>query len=117
MVAKERFICDSNVLANGGDGVRFEVGLTEQPIPAFVIRHQGKPYAFLNRCGHVPVEIDWQQGKFFDNSRLYLICATHGAMYAPNSGRCVTGRCAGKGLTPLKVNERDNQIFIVEEGK
>ena len=114
MEARQRLICESGELADGGDGVRFEVGSAGQKIPAFVIRHQGKPYAYLNRCGHVPVEIDWQQGKFFDHSGLYLICATHGAMYAPASGRCLTGRCAGKGLTPLQVIERDNGIYLSE---
>ena len=115
MPSEERLICASSDLRDGGDGVRFEVGVDDHKAPAFVVRHQGKAYGYLNRCGHVPVEIDWQQGKFFDHSGLYLICATHGAMYAPETGRCLAGRCAGKGLTPLKVNERDDKIFIIEE--
>jgi nitrite reductase/ring-hydroxylating ferredoxin subunit len=27
--------------------------------PAFVIRHRGHPHAYLNRCAHVPMEMDW----------------------------------------------------------
>jgi nitrite reductase/ring-hydroxylating ferredoxin subunit len=114
MAARERLICAGDDLVDGGDGVRFEVGLAGHKTPAFVIRHQGKAYGYLNRCGHVPVEIDWQQGKFFDHSGIYLICATHGAMYAPDSGRCVAGRCAGKGLSALAVSEHDDGIYISE---
>ena len=49
---------------------------------AFAVRFRGRVRAFLNRCGHLPVELDWEEGRFFDASGLYLICATHGALYA-----------------------------------
>jgi nitrite reductase/ring-hydroxylating ferredoxin subunit len=62
------------------------------------------------------VELDWQQGEFFDSSGLYLICATHGALYAPDTGRCLGGRCNGKGLVPLPVTEHDGSILLIEEG-
>ncbi len=117
MAASERLICISSDLPDGGDGVRFEVSNCGQSTPAFVIRYQGRAHAYLNRCGHVPVEIDWQLGKFFDHSGLYLICATHGALYAPESGRCIGGRCAGKGLKPLAISEHDGGIYISEEGE
>jgi nitrite reductase/ring-hydroxylating ferredoxin subunit len=35
-------------------------------------------------------------GAFFDDSRRYLICATHGAMYEPRSGHCVAGPVAAR---------------------
>ena len=83
---------------------------------AFAVRFRGRVHAFLNRCGHVPVELDWQQGEFFDGSGLYLICATHGALYAPDSGRCLGGRCNGKGLEAVPVAEDDGWIVLIEEG-
>jgi len=83
---------------------------------AFVVRFRGQVAAFLNRCGHVPVELDWQQGEFFDSSGLYLICATHGALYAPDSGRCLGGRCNGKGLVKVSVSEEDGWVVLIEEG-
>lgn len=112
----ERRVCASNELVEGGDGVRFETMVAGRAVPAFVVRYQGKAHGYLNRCGHVPVEMDWQPGKFFDHSGIYLICATHGALYAPESGRCVAGRCAGKGLVRLNVIERDNIIYVREDG-
>jgi nitrite reductase/ring-hydroxylating ferredoxin subunit len=109
-----RVICASSDLQEGGKGVRFAVDWQGQSASAFVIRHQGLPQAFLNQCGHVPVELDWQEGDFFDADGVYLICSTHGALYSPQDGRCVTGRCSGKGLTRLPVEERDNQICLIE---
>lgn len=114
MAESERLICLGAELVDGGAGVRFQLEWMGRAEPAFVIRHRGRAYAYLNRCGHVPVEIDWQAGQFFDHSGLYLICATHGALYAPDTGRCQLGRCNGNGLIPLQVTERDGNIYLLE---
>ncbi|HQR03190.1 MAG: Rieske 2Fe-2S domain-containing protein [Proteobacteria bacterium] len=114
MAAQARLICASASLCDGGDGFRFEIERHGRKEPAFAIRHHGRVYAYLNRCSHVPVEIDWQPGKFFDHSGLYLICATHGALYAPESGACLGGRCGGRGLSPLRISEHDGQVFLIE---
>ena len=115
MAEHARLICAASELAEQGRGVRFELNRNGRPQPAFVVRFDGRPRAFLNQCGHVPVELDWQEGEFFDDSRLYLICSTHGALYHPASGNCVGGRCAGRGLIPVAVVERDGHIFAMEE--
>lgn len=114
MAACERLICASADLVDGGDGVRFAVSRPEGQVPAFAIRFRGRVHAYVNRCGHVPMEIDWQAGRFFDYSGLYLICGTHGALYAPESGACVGGRCNGKGLRPLAVSEREGCVYLNE---
>ena len=98
MAENERVICSSAELIDGGKGVRFEVSGFGRQEPAFVIRYQGKVFAYYNRCAHVPTELDWNAGEFFDLSGLYLICATHGALYHPATGDCVGGRCKGKRL-------------------
>lgn len=113
---KPRRICASGDLIEGGPGLRFTVTRRESEEAAFAVRFRGRVYAFLNRCGHVPVELDWRQGEFFDSSGLYLICATHGALYAPDSGRCLGGRCNGKGLAAVSVAEHDGWIVLTEEG-
>jgi nitrite reductase/ring-hydroxylating ferredoxin subunit len=115
MACRERLICEAGQLAEQGRGVRFALERAGKLQQAFVVRFEGEPRAFLNQCGHVPVELDWQEGEFFDDSRLYLICATHGALYHPASGQCVGGRCAGRGLIPVPVVERDGHIYLREE--
>lgn len=115
MAAEPRLICAADALEEGGLGVRFEVERGGQKLPAFVVRFQGKPHAFLNQCAHVPVELDWQEGVFFDAERAYLICSTHGALYSPETGQCISGRCNGRGLTPLDVVEQDNRIYLAGE--
>lgn len=107
-------VCASEDLVEGGDGVRFELPAPRAGAPAlqaFAVRYDGIVHAWLNRCAHVPVELDWMPGKFFDESGLLLICATHGATYEPDTGRCVGGPCRGKALEPVPVCERDGIIW------
>lgn len=114
MAAGERLICTSAELAEGGDGVRFDLAGPEGGVPAFAVRWHGAVCAYVNRCAHVPVELDWQPGRFFDDSGLYLICATHGALYNPDDGYCVAGPCRGGRLAPLPVVERDDAVYLKE---
>lgn len=111
MAARQHLICTSAELEEGGDGVRFEASEFGRPTPAFVVRFRGRPRAYLNRCAHVPVELDWLPGRFFDLDRELLMCATHGAIYDPGSGRCVGGPCRGGRLTPVEVIERDGGVY------
>ncbi len=105
------FVCESDALAEGGKGVRFPVVAFGDPATGFVVRHGGKVYGYLNRCAHVPVELDWFEGEFFESSKMYLMCATHGAIYVPENGACVGGPCKGGRLRPIAVKENDNKIY------
>lgn len=115
MAQRERLICASAALVEGGDGVRFEVAAADGLAPAFAVRYGGQVCAYLNRCAHVPVELDWQPGRFFDITGGYLICAVHGAHYEPRSGRCVMGPCKGRGLVRVAVTEHDGNVYLMEE--
>lgn len=112
MAEPPRLICASSDLEEGGKGVRFNVTRHGREEPAFVVRYDGVPRAFLNRCAHVPVELDWQTSDFFDLQGLYLVCAYHGAAYDPVGGLCIGGPCKGRSLIPLTVSESDGRIFL-----
>lgn len=109
--ASEIFICASDALEDGGKGMRFPVRAFGSEATGFAVRYGGKVYAYLNRCAHVPVELDWFKGEFFESSRMYLMCSTHGAIYAPESGACTGGPCRGGKLRPIGVRETDDGIY------
>ena len=100
-------VCAADELVDGGSGVRRAARYLNGDGVVFFIRYDGQVHGYLNRCAHVPMELDWVEGQFFDSSGLYLMCATHGAIYAPESGRCVGGPCRGARLRPVQVQERD----------
>ena len=106
-------LCPSNDLLSGGLGIRFSVkDSNEKTWPAFVVRHPHGVSAFLNRCSHLALELDWEPGQFFDIDGEHLICATHGALYAAQSGDCAGGPCNGTGLQPLNVEEEAGSIYL-----
>lgn len=109
-------ICASSELADGGAGVRFELDPQAHFTPVgFAVRHLGTVRAFVNRCPHASTELDWNPGEFFDESKLYLICSTHGALFEPGNGKCVAGPCRGAALEPLAITERDGQVLLLDE--
>jgi len=105
------YICDSDSLDEGGKGIRFPVTVGDDDLTAFVVRYGLEPRAYLNRCAHLPMELDWTEGEFFESSGLYLMCATHGALYEPETGQCAGGPCRGGRLHAINVIERDKKIF------
>lgn len=109
---KEPAICASAALLDGGPGVRFAVSVNGEHLPAFAVRYAGVAYAFLNRCAHLAVQLDWVEGDFFSADGHSLVCATHGARYHPASGACIGGRCQGKPLSALPVIERDGAVLL-----
>jgi nitrite reductase/ring-hydroxylating ferredoxin subunit len=81
-------LCNSTDLVNGGRAVPFDVVYAGQTCRAFAIRFEGQVHAYLNRCTHVAMEMDYQPDRFFDDTGRWLLCATHGAAYAPETGAC-----------------------------
>jgi nitrite reductase/ring-hydroxylating ferredoxin subunit len=116
MAEDARVICASGDLAEAGQGIRFDAEYGGEAAAAFVVRHQGKVHAYLNRCSHVAMELDWQPGAFFDSEKRDLICSTHGAVYSASSGKCIGGPCSGRPLIKLAVEERDGFIVLKESG-
>lgn len=103
-------LCETDAVLEGGKGKRFKVTAFGADSTAFSIRFGGVVHAYLNRCAHVPIELDWTDGVFFDTSGSFLMCATHGALYSPSSGNCLGGPCNGKGLHKIQVVEKDGWI-------
>ncbi|WP_395010298.1 Rieske (2Fe-2S) protein [Undibacterium sp.] len=104
------FICNSHDLEEGGKGIRFPLLAGNDEATGFVVRFDGGAHAYLNRCAHVPVELDWSPGEFFEGSGLYIMCATHGAIYVPETGHCTGGPCRGGRLRKIQVTEVDGKI-------
>jgi nitrite reductase/ring-hydroxylating ferredoxin subunit len=109
-------VCASHELEERGKACVFDVLHFGEPAHGFALRFDGQVVAYLNRCVHVPTEMDWQHGEFLDADRAFILCSIHGAAYEPQSGHCVAGPCGRGRLTPLRVQERDGQVWWQPEG-
>lgn len=102
-------LCASDELAERGLAVPFDVLLSGQSCRAFAVRVDGRVVAYLNRCTHVAMEMDWRPNRFFDDTGRWLLCATHGAAYEPATGACAAGPCRG-GLKAIPTMEREGVV-------
>ena len=89
----------------------FDVVHFHEPARAFALRFDGVAVAYLNRCAHVPTELDWQPGEFLDSGREFIICAIHGASYAALTGHCIGGPCERGRLLRIEAVERDGEVW------
>ena len=103
-------LCNARELIEGGDAVPFDVIYAGQTCRAFAIRYKGLPQAYLNRCTHVAMELDWQPNRVFDTTGQWLLCASHGAAYLPDTGQCSGGPCQG-GLVKISLADNDGVVY------
>ena len=103
-------LCASTDLAERGRAWVWDVLQYGRPARAFAMRFDGEVVAYLNRCVHVPTEMDWQPGEFLDMNKRWILCSIHGASYEPANGRCVGGPCGTGRLTTVAVQEQRGQV-------
>lgn len=103
-------LCRSADLRDGALAVSFDVMYGGQSCRAFAIRFRGQAHAYLNRCTHIGLEMDYQPNRFFDDTGRWLLCATHGAVYAPDTGQCAGGPGRGP-LVKIGLSEADGVVY------
>lgn len=103
-------LCNSRDLLEGGLAVPFDVIYAGQTCRAFAVRYEGMVHAYLNRCTHVAMELDWQPNRVFDAGGQWLLCASHGAVYRPDTGLCAGGPCQG-GLVKIELSEIEGVVY------
>lgn len=81
----------------------------------FAVRHHGKVHAYLNRCPHLGVPLEWEADAFLDPQGAYIRCSTHGALFLKDSGECIQGPCLGDFLWSLECREEAGAIVLDED--
>ena len=82
-------------------------------VEAFIVNFEGAHYAYVNRCRHIALTLDWVDNRFFTEDGRYLICANHGATYEPKTGECVWGPCLGAFLQRIALEIGREKIYAV----
>jgi nitrite reductase/ring-hydroxylating ferredoxin subunit len=109
---------DSVVVARVGEIApghtkKFLVSYDGREEECFIVNHQGQLYAYVNRCCHVPMTMDWVDNQFMTEDKQFIQCATHGACYLPDTGECVGGPPFGQFLMRVPLTVEGDQVFAM----
>lgn len=77
-----------------------------------VLHHEGQVKAYINSCPHLAIPLEWQEHQFLDADTGLIRCSTHGALFLPSNGACVSGPCAGDALQAVPITEVDGAIYL-----
>jgi nitrite reductase/ring-hydroxylating ferredoxin subunit len=94
-----------------GTSKKFTMRRGGRDLEALLLNYQGNHFAYVNRCPHTGITLDWVNNQFFSSDNRYIMCATHGAVFEPPSGECVWGPCVGLSLQSLPIVIDDGQIY------
>jgi nitrite reductase/ring-hydroxylating ferredoxin subunit len=96
-----------------GESLKFMLPIRGTDEECFLINFGGEFHAYVNRCRHVPMAMDWVDNQFFAEDGRYLMCQTHNAYYEPASGECIAGppTACGKYLYRVLTEIDDGVIY------
>jgi nitrite reductase/ring-hydroxylating ferredoxin subunit len=83
---------------------------------------RGRLTAWANACLHQPLPLDvahdpeWiapgVRAAPMDEGRVHLVCHSHGAIYRPGDGYCVSGPCDGQTLVRFSVTDEEGALGV-----
>jgi len=79
----------------------------------FLIYRENKVYSYINRCPHTGINLDWQPNQFLDRNNEFIQCATHGALFRIEDGKCLKGPCAGDRLQMVDNEIINGSIYLI----
>jgi nitrite reductase/ring-hydroxylating ferredoxin subunit len=90
----------------------FLVGDGDWPFRGVVVRQGSDVYAYANVCPHQQHALDLVPDDFLAADGRLIRCASHGAMFTPEDGRCVIGPCVGKHLMKLECRVEKGVVLV-----
>jgi len=90
----------------------FTIGSGEWPFKGFVVRQGDNVFAYQNHCAHVGHALNWKPNSFLTDDRSRIICASHGALYEIDTGKCAGGPCRDKALRSVECEVRNGSVFV-----
>lgn len=104
-------VCDIRDLADTSSRA-FTIGGGDWPLRGFVVKHGERVFAYVNTCPHAGHSLNWKPHEFLTLDRAFIQCASHGALFEIDSGRCVAGPCTGRSLRALVTRIENDRVFV-----
>jgi nitrite reductase/ring-hydroxylating ferredoxin subunit len=93
-----------------GEGMGFTIPGGAAELDIFVIRQGDRVFGYINSCPHSWTPLDWNPDQFTNMDKTHIVCATHGAVFEIEDGKCTSGPCKGDRLKPYRVIVADGMV-------
>lgn len=100
-------VCHTSDLADGDTR-----GVEINGMPLIVLKQKDEWRVFVNSCPHLGIRLEWQPHQFLDIDGHYLQCSSHGALFRPDNGVCISGPCQHEALQAVKHRIEQGQLWI-----
>lgn len=78
----------------------------------FVIRQGDAVFAYRDACPHMGVALPWSPDAYLTPDGRFIRCASHGALFRPETGECLAGPCKGEKLKPEDARIEDGAVWV-----
>jgi nitrite reductase/ring-hydroxylating ferredoxin subunit len=90
----------------------FAVGEGDWPLRGFIVKTPQGVAAFVNYCPHAGHPLNFRPHKFLTPDGGLILCGSHGALFARDTGLCILGPCAGQSLTRIPVDVVNGFVML-----
>ena len=108
------FLCRTGEIAEGeASAFPAQQGVRAKLI---LVRRHGSLYAYWDACPHYgDTPMAWRTNAYLNANRDRIVCASHGAEFEIDSGRCVRGPCLGDRLEAVMIEIKDGMVLVPED--
>jgi nitrite reductase/ring-hydroxylating ferredoxin subunit len=85
-------------------------------LKAFVVRKESRLYAYWDACPHYgDTPMAWRSNAYLNAAGDRIVCASHGAEFDIETGRCTLGAALGHSLTPAPIEATPEGAIVFRE--
>lgn len=96
------YLCRSDEIAEGE--ARAFLRPSRSRTKLFVVRRHGALFGYWDACPHYgDTPMAWRTNEYLNAAGDRIVCASHGAEFDIETGRCVLGAALGKSLTSASI--------------
>ena len=111
-IAPGTLLCALFDIQDGG-GRECTVGVGEAAVRVLLLRRGGDVWAYLNRCPHFSLPLNYEPDLFWTYDAASVMCAHHSAMFRFEDGVCYDGPCLGSALAAVAVRVDGLMVFSI----
>ena len=100
-------LCPTSELSSGDTR-----GFDTQGVALIVLKQESEWRVYINSCPHLGIRLEWQPHQFLDVDGHYIQCSSHGALFRPDNGLCISGPCTNQSLQAVEHKVEQDQLWV-----